>query len=233
MLSHGAVASRFLGEDVVYEAFADWTKARVRPEVRAVLGMLAKLTRQPQDFGPADMAPLLALKVPLAAIEQAVVVGGYIFNYQNRMADALGADIPQDKVKRAGAMLNLSGRAMLSDRQGEGDRVACNGAIPAEVQTMMESVVNGPGDTDAALRQAVFRRGIAYLGFPETNTEIPDGLTAYVDAITAHAAKITDQDVADLLAAGWSEAEVFEVTAAASVAAGYGRLKIAWAALGA
>ena len=54
MLTHGAVASRYLGKDVVYEAFADWTKARVRLEVKATLGMLAKLTVQPLEFGVDD-----------------------------------------------------------------------------------------------------------------------------------------------------------------------------------
>lgn len=102
VLSHGAVASRYLGEDVVYEAFADWTKARVRPEVKASLGMLAKLTLRPLEFGPGDMARLLETPISPAGIEQAVVIGGYVFSYQNRMADALGADIPKDKIKRAG-----------------------------------------------------------------------------------------------------------------------------------
>ena len=96
---------------------------------------------------------------------------------------------------------------------------------------MVNSVTNGAGDTDKALRQAVFRRGMADLGFLAANTEIPDNLVRYVDTIARHAAEVTDQDVQNLLDAGWSEAEVFEVTVAASAAAGYGRLKIAWAVL--
>ena len=36
------------------------------------------------------------------AIEQAVIGAAFVFNYQNRMADALGADIPRDKLQRAG-----------------------------------------------------------------------------------------------------------------------------------
>ncbi|MES0361531.1 MAG: hypothetical protein ABUK20_11495, partial [Anaerolineales bacterium] len=78
MLSHGAVASHFLGEAVVCEAFADWTTARVRPEVKAAQGMLAKLTRQPLEFGPAEVIPLLELGVSPAGIERAIG-GGRIY----------------------------------------------------------------------------------------------------------------------------------------------------------
>jgi alkylhydroperoxidase family enzyme len=231
MLSHGAVASHFLGEDVVYEAFADWTTARVRPEVKAALGMLAKLTHQPLEFGPADVHPLLELGVSPAGIEQAIGVGGYIFNYQNRMADALGADIPADKVKRAGRMLNLSGRAMLQDRKSEGAIGAYDGEIPPAVVEMVASVISGPGDTNLKLRKNAFNRVMTVLGFPSTGTDLPAELAMYVDTVGRYAPDITDDDVHELLSVGWSEEEIFEITVAASVAAGYGRLKIAWQAL--
>ncbi len=230
MLTHGAVASRYLGEDVVDEAFADWTQARVRPEVKVTLGMLAKLTTQPLGFCADDIKPLLAAGISPSGIEQAVIVG-YIFNYQNRMADALGADVPADKVKRAGAMLNLTGRSMLKDRNSEGEIPSFDGAIPEEIQAMIDAAVDGEGDSDVALRQAVFRRSMTYLGFPATDTDIPENLVRYVDSIARHAADVTDQDIKDLLDAGWSEADVFEVTVVASIAAGNGRLRIAWSAL--
>jgi hypothetical protein len=193
--------------------------------------MLAKLTHQPLQFGPDDMKPLLNLRIPPKGIEQAVVVGGYIFNYQHRMADAMGADIPKDKVKRAGAMLNLSGRAMLPDRKADRELAASRGVIPAAVDNMVDRVVDGPGDSDAGLRQAVFRHGMGQLGFAETDTGLSADLVRYGDTVLRYAPEITDQDIKDLLAAGWSEAEVFEITVAASVAAGYGRLRIAWEAL--
>jgi hypothetical protein len=223
MLSHGAVASRSLREAVDYESFADWQASRVRPETKAALGMLVKLTCQPLEFGPDDMTPLLDLGISPASIEQAVVVGGYIFGYQNRMADAMGADIPKDNVKRAGAML--------PDRKADRTMAASGGVIPAEVQNMVSIVVDGPGDSDAALRQAIFRRGTSQLVFAQEDTDISDDLVHYLDTVARYVPDVTDQDIHDLLAAGWSEAEVFEITVAASIAAGYGRLKIAWNAL--
>lgn len=231
MMTHGAVASRYMGEDVVYEAFADWTKAQVRPEVKATLGMLAKLTKRPLDFNAEDLKPLLDLGIPPAAIEQAVIIGGFIFNYQNRMADAMGADVPPDKVKRAGRMLNLQGRSMLKDHQSTGEMETFNGRFPPEIEALVESVTNGDGNSDKALRQAVFRRGMAALGFAETDTDIPEGLVHYIDTTTCHAPDVTEQDIQDLLNKGWSEPEIFEVTVATAVAAGNGRLRIAWNAL--
>ena len=215
----------------MHEAFADWTNAQVRPEVKATLGMLAKLTKQPLDFSAADMTPLLDLGITPAAIEQAVIIGGFLFNYQNRMADAMGADVPPDKIKRAGRMLNMQGRSMLKDQQAAGEMAAFNGRIPPEIETLVESVTNGDGNSDKALRQAVFRRGMATLGFPETDTDIPQDLVHYVDTIARHAPDVTEQDIQELLGKGWSEAEIFEVTVAAALAAGYGRLQIAWQAL--
>lgn len=231
MLSHGAVASRYFGKEVVYEAFSDWTKARVRPEAKATLGMLAKLTLSPRQFGAEDMYALLSIGVSVAAIEQAVMIGGFIFNYQNRMADALGADIPSDKIDRAGAMLNLEGRSILRDRLSDEKANNCNGKIPPEVDVLIKSIYDGAGETEVSLRQSIFRRGLAYLGFSETDIELPVSLNHYVDQISQHAADITDQDIHDLIATGWTESSVFEITVAASVAAGYGRLKIAWDAL--
>ncbi|MDJ0757403.1 MAG: hypothetical protein QNJ45_27970 [Ardenticatenaceae bacterium] len=231
MLSHGAVASRYLGEDVVYEAFADWTKARVRPEVKVTLGMLAKLTRRPLEFGAADMVPLLGQGIPLAAIEQAVIIGGFIFNYQNRMADALGADIPQDKIKRAGAVLNLEGRRPLKDRLRDGEMIPLKGAIPEEIDALIRSITTGPGDLDLGLRQVIFNNGLADLGLDRSKAALPDLVDGFVAAIGHKAAKITDEDVGGLLKGGWSEAQVFEMTVTAAAAAAFGRLKIAWGAL--
>jgi hypothetical protein len=161
------------------------------------------------------------------------MIGGLIFNYQNRMADALGADIPRDKLSRAGATLNLGGRRKLKNHLVDGKMQPYNGAIPPEVDAMIGNICHGPGETDNVLRQAIFRRGMAYLGLPGTGTDIPQSLIHYVDTIGRHAAEVVDQDIKELLLAGWTEAGIFEVTVMAAAATGYGRLKIAWQALAA
>ena len=231
MQTHGAVASRVMGDEKVNDVFTDWTTADVRPEVKVTLGMLAKLTRQPREFGPADMTPLLEMGISAAGIEHAVIIGGYIFNYQNRMADALGAEVPKGKAKRAGSMLNLMGRKMIERRTANGEMIPYDGVVPEQIQAMVDNVTKKPGDADLTLRQAIFDHSLTHLDLSQAEIDIPESLMYYVDGIALQASVLTDEDVQDLLTAGWSEAEVFEITATASIAAGYGRLQIAWNAL--
>ena len=68
----------------------------------------------------------------------------------------------------------------------------------------------------AALREAAY---------PERPT--PPELAAYVEKVRLHAYRVTDREVEELKAAGWSEDELFEHTVSAAVAAGLERLDAA------
>jgi alkylhydroperoxidase family enzyme len=52
----------------------------------------------------------------------------------------------------------------------------------------------------------------------------PDEFAPYLDKVRRHAYKVTDRDVDELKAAGYSEDEIFEHTVSAAVAAGLERL---------
>jgi alkylhydroperoxidase family enzyme len=52
----------------------------------------------------------------------------------------------------------------------------------------------------------------------------PDDFAPYLDKVRRHAYKVTDRDVEELKAAGYSEDEIFEHTVSAAVAAGLERL---------
>ena len=52
----------------------------------------------------------------------------------------------------------------------------------------------------------------------------PPEFAAYLDKVRRHAHKITDRDIDELKAAGYSEDEIFEQTVSAAVAAGFERL---------
>jgi alkylhydroperoxidase family enzyme len=52
----------------------------------------------------------------------------------------------------------------------------------------------------------------------------PTSLNAYLEKVRLHAYKVTDLDVEDLKAAGFSEDEIFEHTVSTAVAAGLERL---------
>lgn len=89
-------------------------------------------------------------------------------------------------------------------------------------ERLRRSVIDGDGRLDARKRRAAFDRQLDAL---------PDELRAYVGKVHDHAYRITDGDVAALLAAGYSEDEVFELTAAAAVGAGISRLERAFRAM--
>ena len=57
--------------------------------------------------------------------------------------------------------------------------------------------------------------------------EAPPEFTPYLEKVRRHAYKITDRDVAELKAAGFSEDEIFERTVSAATAAGLERLEAA------
>lgn len=92
----------------------------------------------------------------------------------------------------------------------------------ADLARLVRTVLDGPGTLDPRVRHAAFIGGrIA-----------DDRATRYVDTVARHAYRVTDEDVEGLLASGYSEAQVYELTVAAALGAGQLRLDAALAALG-
>jgi alkylhydroperoxidase family enzyme len=71
----------------------DWRSAPVEPKLRAALAFVEKLTLDPAAVGPADIAPMRALGISDAAIEDAVHACT-LFNVYDRLADSLEFEIP-------------------------------------------------------------------------------------------------------------------------------------------
>ncbi|MFP5317503.1 MAG: hypothetical protein ACLGI2_04320 [Acidimicrobiia bacterium] len=76
--------------------------AGIRPELAAVLPLLAKLSRTPEDVAPHDVDSVRAAGVPDDAIVDALHVN-FVFNLVNRMANTLGWTWDSDDHVRAGA----------------------------------------------------------------------------------------------------------------------------------
>ena len=70
---------------------ADWRKAQLSAADRALCAWAERLTRAPQDTGPADIEQLRAGGFDDRAIHDATQVISF-FNYINRVADALGVE---------------------------------------------------------------------------------------------------------------------------------------------
>jgi hypothetical protein len=102
----------------------------------------------------------------------------------------------------------------------------------AWVERLRQAVLSGHGTTEAALRQAIEARAAAAGGRSgETVGAIPPDLVELVDKVIHRAWQVTDEDVAQLRRAGYSEDAIFELTLAAALGAGMGRLERGLAAL--
>ena len=77
-------------------AIDDWRTAPLDARTRAMLAFLEKLTLEPDTVGKADIAPLKAVGLSDAAIEDAIHVCT-LFNVYDRLADSFAFHIPDDK----------------------------------------------------------------------------------------------------------------------------------------
>lgn len=77
-------------------------------------------------------------------------------------------------------------------------------------------VLDSDAETSKELRWALFHHRTA---------EIPAELQSFVAKVRDHAYKVTDEDVASLKRAGYSEDKIFEITAATALGAAIMRLE--------
>jgi alkylhydroperoxidase family enzyme len=98
-------------------------------------------------------------------------------------------------------------------------------AKPAEVRRVAEAVLDGPGETPNALRRSIEARAARLGGGEREEASIPSELEGYVHKVALYAHKVTDEDVEELKARGYSEDEIFEITIAAAFGAGLARME--------
>lgn len=85
---------------------------------------------------------------------------------------------------------------------------------------LLQAALQSPGATDAALREAAFR-----------GDAVPPALADYARKVRSESYRVTDDDVTRLLAAGYSEDAIFEVTIASAIGAADRRLQAGLRAL--
>ena len=91
--THGGVARRGAGDDLIDRAVADWRTAPLRPPARAMVAFLEKMTLAPETLTTADADAIRAAGADDDAIRQAIYIGWW-FNVANRTADAYGLEAP-------------------------------------------------------------------------------------------------------------------------------------------
>ena len=98
-------------------------------------------------------------------------------------------------------------------------------ARPAEVSRVAGAVLDGPGETPNTLRRSIEARAARLGGGEREEAPIPSELESYVHKVALYAYKVTDEDVEELKARGYSEDEIFEITIAAAFGAGLARIE--------
>jgi alkylhydroperoxidase family enzyme len=100
-------------------------------------------------------------------------------------------------------------------------------------ERLRDAVLEGKGETDSRLRQAVAARSAELAGQPgaPARVEIPADLRQLVDKTALHAYRITEEEIAALRRAGYSEDAIFEIAISAAVGGGLARLERGLAAL--
>lgn len=90
------------------------------------------------------------------------------------------------------------------------------------VKRLTDAVLESRGETNPDLRRAIAAGRMS---------DVPADLRSYVDKVSQHAYKVTDDDIAALQRAGYSEDQIFEVTTAAAVGAALARMERGLSAL--
>ena len=90
----------------------------------------------------------------------------------------------------------------------------------AHLQRLVDAVLEGPGELDPKVRLAAAE-----------GSSVPEALRGYLDKVRRHAYKVTDEDVAALGAAGYSQDQIFEVTVSCALGTCLRRLEAGLSAI--
>jgi alkylhydroperoxidase family enzyme len=93
--------------------------------------------------------------------------------------------------------------------------------VDAKLQAFEARVLDGPGHLPPAVRRAA-----------AVASSLPAELAAFASNVRDHPTQTTEEDIDALLAAGYSEDEIFELTIAAAVGAGMHRWRAGLRAFG-
>ena len=170
--------------------------------------------------------------------DRAILDATYIcagFNIIARIADALGFKVPSEVLfARAAKLLVIFGYRRLSgfwtggvDKQ-TADLMLLSRVInqptpdpyDGKMRRLRSAVLAGPGALPPSIRQTISEGG-----------ELSGALGSYVKKVAEHAHLITDDDIAELHMAHYTDDQIFEATVSAALGAGILRLECVLRAL--
>jgi hypothetical protein len=206
--AHTAIASLALDKPMITAALDDFRQAKLPSRLETILVFLEIFAKTPDELKREDVLMLLRNGITPREIEDATAVVT-LFSITVRLADALDFAIPEDSdfSRSAPRMLEKGYVFGKSKLQGHPDHRAL-------AEALRKRVLEGPGITDIALRQAMAKRATSGLTIPEA---------AYDDLarqIGQAAYKVTDEQVKEVVEKTGDEKAAFELIVAAAVGAG-------------
>lgn len=181
------------------------------------LAFLEKVTLLPSHLDESDLAKVRSAGVSDRAILDAtyVCVG---FNIITRIADALGFKIPTEELfARAARLLRIFGYRRLSGFWISGsnsENIRLHDPYAKKMERLRHAVLSGPGSLPPHVRQSI-----------SEGAKVSGALEVFVRKIAAEASALTDDDIADLHRAHYTDDQIFEAIVSAAVGAGLFRLE--------
>ena len=153
--------------------------------------------------------------------ERAILDATYIcvgFNIITRIADALGFKIPAEELfARAAKLLKIFGYRRLSGFWISGSNPKnhrLDDPHAKKMERLRNAVLSGPGSLPPHVRQAI-----------SEGDRLSGALEVFAQKIAASASTLTDDDIAELHRAHYTDDQIFEAIVSASVGAGLFRLE--------
>jgi len=206
--AHSAIASLVLDKTLVEAALENFRQAELTSRLHAILAFLEVFAKTPDELTVEHVVTVLRSGITQQELEDAMAVAT-LFSITVRLADAFNFAIPGDSdfSRAAPRMLSQGYVFGKSKLHGHPDHRAL-----AEV--LRKRVLEGPGITDNALRQAMAKRAA---GGPAVAEPAYDDLALQ---ICQAAYNVTDEQVKKVVQKTGNEKAAFELIVAAAVGAG-------------
>ena len=165
--------------------------------------------------------PDLAILRRAGMSDRAILDATYVcvgFNIITRIAHALGFKIPAEELfVRAAKLLKIFGYRRLSGfwiSVPSSKNTSLYDPYAQKVERLRHAVLSGPGSLPPHVRQAI-----------SDGTGLSGALEVFVRKIAAEAPALTDDDIAELHRAHYTDDQIFEAIVSAAVGAGLFRLE--------
>ena len=158
----------------------------------------------------------LAIPRRAGVSDRAILDATYVcvgFNIITRIADALGFKIPAEELfVKAAKLLKIFGYRRLSGFWISGSKK--HDPYAKKMERLRHAVLSGPGSLPPHVRQAI-----------SEGARLSGALEVIVQKIAAEASTLTDDDIAELHRAHYTDDQIFEAIVSAAVGAGLFRLE--------